>query len=278
MRSWCVLLLAATAVFGAAISIRFEKVPQESVEKRLQAAPGKNAGREPVLVQMFRDAGCGPEQLSEQPVKHAKSPNVICVWPGEMPESIVIGAHFDFVESGRGVIDNWSGAALLPTLLQSIKSDRRRHTFRLIGFTDEEKGLVGSHYYVQNLSRDEKEQISAMINLDSLGAGPTNVELDRGDKTLANALWLVSQTYHLPLSIVNVHRIGRSDSDSFQDAHIPSLNVHSLTRETWKLLHNKRDQLEAIHLDDYYNSYRLMAAYLTYLDQVLDSPEQPPKQ
>jgi hypothetical protein len=37
------------------------------------------------------------------------------------------------------------------------------------------------------------------------------------------------------------------------------------------LLHSHRDQIEAIHLDEYFDSYRLIQAYLAYLDEVLDS-------
>ena len=54
-----------------------------------------------------------------------------------------------------------------------------------------------------------------MVNLDSLGTNPTKVELDRGDKLLASALLTVASSMHLPLSAVNVHQVGRSDSDSF---------------------------------------------------------------
>ncbi len=87
---------------------------------------------------------------------------------------------------------------------------------------------------------------------------------------MANALALVATTFKMPLSVVNVHLVGRSDSDSFQDRHVPTLNIHSLTNETFPILHTRRDRMEAIQLDDYYDSYRLMSIYLAYLDQLLD--------
>jgi hypothetical protein len=120
------------------------------------------------------------------------------------------------------------------------------------------------------MSKDEIKKTSAMINLDSLGTSPTKLELDRGDKKLANALALVATTFKMPLSVVNVHLVGRSDSDSFQDRHVPTLNIHSLTNATFPILHTRRDRMEAIQLDDYYDSYRLMSIYLAYLDQFLD--------
>ena len=35
------------------------------------------------------------------------------------------------------------------------------------------------------------------------------------------------------------------------------------------LLHSRRDKLEAMDLDDYYDTYRLVAACLAFLDQVI---------
>jgi Zn-dependent M28 family amino/carboxypeptidase len=189
---------------------------------------------------------------------------------GKLDSFIIVGGHFDQVEKGSGVVDNWSGSSLLPSLYQSLNSVPRRHTFVFIGFTDEEKGLVGSRYYVEQLKKNELRQISAMINMDSLGTGTTKLELTRGDKKLANALAAVAATFKLPISVVNVHLVGRSDSDSFQDKKVPTINLHSLTSETYPILHTIRDQMAAIRMTEYYDSYRLITAYLAYLDAVLD--------
>jgi hypothetical protein len=46
--------------------------------------------------------------------------------------------------------------------------------------------------------------------------------------------------------------------------------VHSLTEETWEahILHTSKDTMARIRLDDYYQSYHLVAAYLAFLDQL----------
>ena len=46
-------------------------------------------------------------------------------------------------ENGEGVVDNWNGASLLPSLFESLESQALRHTFRFIGFAEEETGLSG---------------------------------------------------------------------------------------------------------------------------------------
>ncbi len=267
----CMASLAAPLLAGA--NIQFLKLQRSVIEDRLRLAPGEDSSREVSLHKIFEQAGCTAGQLLELPVKHSKLPNVVCTLVGETTRIIIVGGHFDHVTAGGGFVDNWSGASLLPSLYESLKTVLRRHTFVFIGFTDEEKGLIGSRAYVHALSKEEAANISGMVNLDSLGTSTTKLELNRGSKVLANALAAVAQYFKLPLTIVDVHAVGRSDSDSFQDRKIPALNLHSLTQETWPILHTNQDQLAAIQLDAYFDSYRLITAYLAYLDVTLDANE-----
>jgi Zn-dependent M28 family amino/carboxypeptidase len=262
----CTLL--ALYPLAAQTSITFTTVSKDVIERNLRAVEDSNLKREQKLHSMFEEAGCTGDQLREQPLKHVKSPNIICTLPGETDSVILVGAHTDFVDRGRGVIDNWSGCSLLPAFFTSLKGTSRRHTFVFAGFTDEELGLVGSKFYVRELSQAGLEKLSAVVNLDSLGTGPTKFEMDRADQGMAEAFLRVASTFKLPLNVVNAHKVGRSDSDSFQDHKIPTINIHSLTQETFPLLHTSRDRMDAIHFDDYYDSYLLIRAYLAYLDKV----------
>jgi hypothetical protein len=264
-------LLMLLPVAGQPILIQVDTVPQNEIERRLNAFEDSDAKREKKLLDLFQESGC-VDDLTEQPVKYAKAPNIVCTLPGEANAVILVGGHFDFVKEGKGVVDNWSGCSLLPSLYWSLRASPRRHTFIFVGFTDEEKGLVGSQSYVGKMSKEEIQKISAMVNLDSLGTSPTKVEVDRGAKNLLNALGIVATNLKLPLSVVNVHPVGRSDSDSFQDRKVPTIGIHSLTNETFRILHSRRDQIGAIHLNDYYDTYLLIRAYLAYLDQILDRP------
>lgn len=252
------LLLAALLAAG--------QIPKTEIERHLRSFENTNFKRELKLQSMFEEAGCIGDNLTEQRVKHAQAPNVICTLPGSTGSEIIVGAHFDFVDRGKGVVDNWSGCSLLPSLFQGLKETPRRHTFVLIGFTNEEAGLVGSSFYVHQLSKEDRRNIQAMVNLDSLGLSPTKMDL--ADKKLAQALVTVARSSNLPLTLMNVRNLGRSDSDSFQDKSIPSITIHSVTADNWPILHSPRDQLSAIHLDDYYDTYLLIRAYLAYLDDV----------
>ncbi len=263
------VLLTLWPIAGESVPVQYATVPENEISRRLNAFEDTNAKREKKLLALFQESGC-VDDLREQPVKHVKVPNVACTLAGGSDAVILVGGHFDFIDAGKGVVDNWSGCSLLPSLYLSLKTSPRRHTFVFVGFSEEEKGLVGSAYYVSKLSKEELKKISAMVNLDSLGTSPTKIEMDRGAKTLWNALGNVAAGLKLPLGVVNVHQVGRSDSDSFQDRKVPTINIHSLTNETFPILHSRRDQIEAIQFHDYYESYLLIRAYLAYLDQVLD--------
>jgi len=258
----------AIALFATSLAIHFTTVPREDIERRLRAVENTNFKRELQLRSLFEEAGCKGDSLTEQRVKHAQAPNVICTLPGSTGSVVVVGAHFDFVDSGEGVVDNWSGCSLLPSFFQSLKAFPRKHTYVFIGFTNEEDGMVGSRFYLHELSKEARGNIQAMVNLDSLGLTQTKMELDRADKKLTNALATVARDLKLPVSVMNAHAVGRSDSDSFEDAKIPTINIHSVTTETFPILHSPRDQMSAIHLDDYYDTYLLVRAYLAYLDEM----------
>src|ERR1700753_2851597 len=155
------LILLGQCLFAASVlaQLHYNVVTQETVKQRIALYKGNDTKREAALMQLFRQSGCSSENLSEQPVPDRKQPNVICVLPGSTPETIVIGAHFDHVADGDGVVDNWSGASLLPSLVQSLVNISRKHTFIFVGFTGEEEGLLGSAYFVQQLSSEQISRI-----------------------------------------------------------------------------------------------------------------------
>jgi Zn-dependent M28 family amino/carboxypeptidase len=249
--------------------LHFSVVDRGVVEQRLQSYKGDDSLREATLKRLFQASGCEGGELSEQPVEGSRQPNLICILHGDTDSRIVVGAHFDHVEKGDGVVDNWSGASLLPSLYEVLRAGPRRHTFVFIGFCAEEQGLVGSRFYVNSLRPDEVQKINAMVNLDTLALGPSEVWVSRSDRKLVAALNSVAHALKLPLTGVNVDAFGESDEEPFIKRHVPVIIVHSLTQQTTRVLHTRRDNYTAVHFDDYYNSYRLLSAYLVDLDEAL---------
>ncbi len=268
LRCLLFVLLASNAPAQA----NFRLLDQATIEFRLKSISRKNDEREAIIKRLLMESGCKDGQLSEQIVRATLPPNVICILPGETNGVILVSAHTDKVEEGDGVVDNWSGASLLPSLLYSISGRKRRHTFVFVGFTGEEKGLLGSAFYVHHLSPVQRSKIEAMVNFDTLGLGPTEVWASHADPPLLNALARIASTMKLPIAVMNVDNLGSTDSESFAEFKIPRVTIHSLTEKTLPILHSSRDRIDAIHMDDYYTTYRLMAGYLALLDTQLDVP------
>jgi Zn-dependent M28 family amino/carboxypeptidase len=99
--------------------------------------------------------------------------NIIAETPGGRSDRVVVvGAHLDSVAEGPGINDNGSGsAAILEIALQmDALNITPRNKVRFIWFSAEEAGLVGSQYYVDQLSTSQIKRISAMLNFDMIGS------------------------------------------------------------------------------------------------------------
>jgi acetylornithine deacetylase/succinyl-diaminopimelate desuccinylase-like protein len=265
-----VIVLLVSAVVSAQ-SLKFDLVRRDVVLARLDSVPAKDIDREHQLQTYFEQAGCRGENLILEEAKHGPFANVVCTLAGASPQQIVVGAHFDHVDAGSGAVDNWSGASLLPSLYQALAAEPRKHTFVFVAFYGEERGMLGSQYYVHELDKAALSHIDAMVNMDTLGLGPTKVWASHADPELVERAAIVALSMKLPLSAVNVERIGSTDSESFRDKKVPSITFHSLTQSTLHILHSRQDQLSEIKQDDYFDSYRLLAGYLSYLDETVKS-------
>lgn len=134
------------------------------VEEQLRAA-----GYTPVR-QTFKYKGGGKNR------KDVESFNIIAETGGSAGNTVVVGGHLDSVEEGPGINDNGSGvAAVLETakwMKESGTTPANRVVFAFWGA--EENDLDGSQHYVDELSKAEKNQIAAYLNVD-MAASPNGL-------------------------------------------------------------------------------------------------------
>ena len=74
--------------------------------------------------------------------------NVILDLPGQVPETIVITAHYDSTHLSQGAYDNMSGCVGLLALAEKFSRQPHRYSLRFIWCGSEERGLLGSKAYV----------------------------------------------------------------------------------------------------------------------------------
>jgi hypothetical protein len=92
--------------------------------------------------------------------------NVIADSQGGDPNHVVVvDAHLDAIY-GAGMLDNASGSATILDIAQEMKNVDPRNKLRFIWFGGEELGLLGSQYYVDNLSNSELSHIGYDLDAD----------------------------------------------------------------------------------------------------------------
>jgi aminopeptidase YwaD len=87
---------------------------------------------------------------------------------GSPDKIFILGAHYDTVPGSPGADDNASAIAVLLEVARNIQKVHLGSTLRLIAFSLEEYGYIGSTYYAER-ARREGEKMMGMISLEMVG-------------------------------------------------------------------------------------------------------------
>ncbi|MBF8255845.1 MAG: lieA [Anaerolineales bacterium] len=96
--------------------------------------------------------------------------NVFAETPGRADNVVMVGGHLDSVRQGPGIQDNGTGSAAILELAEQMAKVKPRNMVRFAWWGAEESGLVGSTYYVDNLSEAELDAITLYLNFDMVGS------------------------------------------------------------------------------------------------------------
>jgi hypothetical protein len=97
--------------------------------------------------------------------------------PNDQQKTIIFSAHLDSITSNHnysqapGAEDNASGSAALLEAARVLRNYRFDNTIKLIWFTGEEQGLLGSQAYVDTY---DLSKVKAVINMDMFGYDSDN--------------------------------------------------------------------------------------------------------
>lgn len=149
--------------------------------------------------------------------------NLIADWPGGDTNQVVMsGSHLDSVTAGPGINDNGSGsAAVLETALAVSRAGYQptKH-LRFAWWGAEELGLVGSRYYVNNLSSANRAKISGYLNFDMIGSPNPGYFVYDDDPAIEKTF----KDYYAGLGVateIETEGDGRSDHAPFKNAGVP---------------------------------------------------------
>jgi aminopeptidase S len=179
-----------------------------------------NSGRRAHLRQRLGDAGM---VVTAQPFVSGElqGENLIADVGGPATAPLLlIGAHSDRVDTGRGATDNASGSAAALTLAERFKRRPLAHHRIKVAFWDlEERGLLGASAYIVQ----DSEKPALYINFDVFGWGDTlwMMSPDAGHP-LAVASRDAAQTQRIALSVGD--RYPPSDHLAFLKAGWPAVS------------------------------------------------------
>ncbi len=106
-------------------------------------------------------------QVSEY--NYGRGVNFIAEKIGKDPSKyLILSAHFDSVRNS-GADDNGAGTVSTMAIANALKDLDLNYTLRVVGFDEEEVGLVGSKRYAKKLSEEDFEGLIGVINFEMTG-------------------------------------------------------------------------------------------------------------
>ncbi len=210
--------------------------------------------------------------------------NVVAMIPGSdlarAKEVIAVSAHYDHVgvrsmpgqtdSIHNGARDNGMGTAALLQVARAYGSNPQPRPILLLAWTAEEKGLLGSAFFVER-TQFPLGEIAFNLNFDGAGYDDTtSVVINGYGKTTAQALidGAIQSTglraQPDPLPEYGLYR--QSDNYSMARAGIPAVNIApgftGFSEELMKYYHQPPDEVESLNMR-YVERYTSVAVQLT---------------
>ncbi|WCH93567.1 M28 family metallopeptidase [Streptomyces moderatus] len=200
---------------------QFQSIATANGGNRAHGRPGYKASLDYVKAKL--DAAGYTTAIQQFTSSGRTGYNLIADWPGGDANQVVMaGSHLDSVTSGPGINDNGSGsAAVLETALAVSRAGYHptKH-LRFAWWGAEELGLVGSRYYVNNLSSANRAKISGYLNFDMIGSPNPGYFVYDDDPAIEKTF----KDYYAGLGVateIETEGDGRSDHAPFKSAGVP---------------------------------------------------------
>ena len=194
--------------------------------------------------------------------------NILAVIPGKESGIVVVGAHYDHLGTDaslegdtcfNGADDNASGVSAVLQIARAIKMSGKqpRRTIVFALWDGEEKGLLGSRYFVKKCSF--LSDISAYMNFDMVGRGPVENPMHLSYMyTAANPLfgeWLREDVKEHGLCVVPAYKaseslVGGSDNTPFARKGIPIVWYHTEGHPDYHQVGDSADKVDYRKLTD----------------------------
>lgn len=229
-----------------------------------------------------------------QPSRTVESQNVIGIIEGTDPdlkdEYIIYSAHYDHVGTQKpniendsiynGARDNAVGTTTVLSMAKNLAKYPTKRSALFILFTGEEKGLLGSRYYVENPVLPLKQMVYC-FNSDNAGYNDTSVATIVGLSRTTVSQHIIASAAEFDIKAIDTPSgaeslFDRSDNVSFAKKGIPaptfSLGFTSFSGDVLKYYHQPADEANSL---DYDYLLKFFQSYVLAGRKIANDPKTP---
>lgn len=201
--------------------------------------------------------------------------NIVAELPGtdRADEVVLIGAHFDSWHAGTGATDNAASAAVVMEVLRILKATGLplRRTVRMVLWTGEEQGLLGSRAYVREHFGDPATmalkpahaKVMAYFNQDNGAGGYRGIYL-QGNEAVAPIFDAWMRPFaNLGMTTMSIRDTGSTDHVPFNEVGLPGFQFiqDPMDYGSWTH-HTQQDLYERVDPQDARKNAAIMASFV----------------
>jgi len=231
--------------------------------------PGVNINVKDAIA-LVRDEVQTAKIILTQETYQADSHNVVLDLPGELPQYILLCAHYDSTSLSQGAYDNMSGSIGLLSMAQTFADKPHRYGLRFVWCGSEERGLLGSKAYCA-AHKETLDEIVLNINLDMIGCimGGFNVCCTTEEKAVGYVQYMASE---LGFGCSVRQGIRSTDSTVFADNGIPALSFDRMAPSNAATIHNSYDTRAVVSPAQMEKDIAFIAAFLDRMVNAVHMP------
>ena len=200
--------------------------------------PGVNINAKSAIELIRKDAATAKIVLKQEEYV-GTSHNVVLDMPGQIPQYIVLTAHYDSTSLSQGSYDNMSGSVGLLGVAEYFTEHPHRYGLRFVWCGSEERGLLGSKAYAA-AHEEELKDFVLNINLDMIGCimGKFIACCTCEEPMVHYISYMASE---LGFGIAVKQDVFSSDSTPFADKGVPALSFARIAPQNTATIHNSYD-------------------------------------
>jgi len=209
----------------------------------------------------------------DQKVEKRKAQNIVVDIKGKgYDKSLTLAVgHYDTVAHSVGASDNSGGTVTLLKIAEYFAKKQPQRDLRIVFFSGEELGLLGSQAYVKKHLKEIKKRLKLVVNIDvsgdAIGHDHFNVI---GSKELLG--YVDGITKEIGMVFKSNIEIFSSDGMPFTPYEVPSVNIFRSGGKATSRIHTPDDSIKNVGAKGYNTTIK---ASINVLDRILNSKVYP---